>query len=500
MSKRYVSVWLPHWPTERRRRAQGKPDQTPFALVAPGNGGVRVVAVDAFAASEGLHPGMPLADARALLPGLKVAEADPASDARALGMLADWCTRYTPWTATDGNDGLVLDITGCAHLLGGEPELLADLVKRLRHTSLTARIAIADTPSAAWACSRHGKETIVPPEQSRNVVAALPVAALRLLPEAVERLRGLGLRTIGDILPLPRAPLARRVGMAILERLDRVLGREEEPISPRGATTEWRTRIAFAEPIGRAEDIECATMRLLEELCRRLGRDGRGIRRLELAVYRVDGSTQRLGIGTGKASRDAQHLFRLFTEKLKEADPGYGVETMIVTAAETDCLRADQLDLSESKNTVDADLNRLIDRLQNRLGRNSLVRIAPFDSHIPERAVTVLPAMAPPNDGDWLAEQPRPIRLLPCPEPIEAVAPVPDEPPVRFAWRNIGHRVIEAEGPERIEPEWWRAKEGARFRDYYRIEDEAGRRFWVFRDGPYESDRTPRWYMHGLFA
>ena len=182
---------------------------------------------------------------------------------------------------------------------------------------------------------------------------------------------------------------------------------------------------------------------------------------------------------------------------------GIGYETFSFggfVLSETDRLRADQLDLSDSRNTVDTDLNRLIDRLQNRLGRNSLVRIAPFDSHIPERAVTVVPAMAPPNDDDWLAEQPRPIRLLPCPEPIEAVAPVPDEPPVRFAWRNIGHRVIGAEGPERIEPEWWRTKGGAKFRDYYRIEDEAGRRFWVFRDGPYEPDRAPRWYMHGLFA
>jgi len=453
------------------------------------------------AAAEGLSPGLTLADARALLPQLAVADADPPADAAALAMLADWCGRYTPWAATDGEDGLRLDITGSAHLFGGEAAMLAEILRRFTGFGITARGAIADTPAAAWAWARHGDAAapILPAGQHRALLAPLPVAALHLPEEILANFERLGLRTIGDVVRLPRAPLAARFGELPLRRLDQLQGIAAEPISPRQPPAPWRTRIAFAEPIGLRSDLDLATRRLLEELCQLLAKDQRGLRQLDLLLYRVDGTLQRLAAGTSRASRDPAHLFRLFTEKLETVDPGFGIEVMLLEATATDPLPASQLGLSED-GQAEAALAELVDRLQNRLGARQVVRIAPFDSHVPERAVTLLPGLVPLERDGWTAEQPRPVRLLPCPEPIEVIAPVPDDPPQSFRWRRVAHRVVKADGPERIAPEWWRPETSARTRDYYHLEDEAGRRFWVYRDGLYAADAAPRWYLHGLFA
>jgi protein ImuB len=443
---------------------------------------------------------MTLADARALVPGLEVAEADPEADRAALGKFAEWCTLYTPWTATDGEDGLILNITGCAHLFGGEESLVSDLTLRLKRLGYTTRAAVGDTLGAAWAWAHFGEGGIVAPGHTRTALKSLPIAALRLPVETVDRLERLGLKRISDLIDMPRAPLAARFGDLLLRRLDQALGLEDEPISPREPVTPWRSRIAFAEPIGRLEDLQRGVRGLLDELCTLLKAPKLGARRLELRLYRVDGTTQRFAVGTSRPVRDPAHLMRLFSERLEEADPGFGIEVMVLGATDTERFREDQLDLESQKAGAEEELARLIDRLQNRLGARSIVRAAPFDSHIPERAVTVVPATAPPGSADWMAEQPRPVRLLPSPEPIEAVAPVPDDPPLSFRWRRVHHRVTKAEGPERIAPEWWRRGETKRSRDYYWIEDTEGRRFWVYRDGAYQPDKTPRWYLHGLFA
>lgn len=445
-------------------------------------------------------PGMTLADARALLPHIAVAEADPAGDARALAAFVDWCGRYTPFVSADGPDGTILDITGCAHLFGGENKLLEDLRTRLRRMGLSAGIAAADTPGAAWAWARYGKGMSIDVGKTRDWLAPLPVAALRLPAETVERLQELGLRCIGDLHPMSRAPLAKRCGMHVLDRLDRVLGNAPEPISPTRPTVEWRTRMAFPEPIGRAEDIAEATRRLLEQLCTLLERKARGARRLELVLYRIDGTTQRFGIGTGRPNRDARHLFRLLSEKLRQADAGFGIEMVSVEAATTDPLPADQLGMDKQRRDGGNGLAPLIDRLQNRFGPGDVYRIAPVASHLPERAVIDSPATDGLDCDGWIAGQPRPIRLLASPEPIDATALAPSDPPVRFTWRRVDHRVRRADGPERISPEWWRRDGPRRLRDYYRLEDEGGRRYWVFRDGAYEDGAPPRWYMHGLFA
>ena len=494
---------MPHWPTDRwRRQAERqaeRQDWAALALTAVGQGGLRLVAVDAAAAAEGLRPGMTLGDARALLPSLRAAEADPLTDQAALAGLADWCTRYSPWSAVDGDDGICLEITGAAHLFGGEEKLAEDLLQRLGRARIATRVAIAAAPAAAWAWARFGEGVIVPPD-SRARLGLLPPAALRLPAETIVELGRLGLRSVAAVAALPRGPLAARFGMGLLDRLDQLFGLVLRPISPRHPPAPWRTRMAFAEPIGRPEDLEAATRHLLGELDALLERAGRGARQLSLVCYRVDGSTERLEIGTSRPVRAPDHLLRLFRERLALLDPGFGVEVMLLEATASEALPTQQIALEAGTGTAGDDLAVLVDRLRNRFGPGQVVQFMPADSHEPSRVMTLVPALSVESAADWPATGPRPIRLLPSPEPIEAMAPVPDDPPLQFRWRRVSRRVVRADGPERIAPEWWRADHAARSRDYYRLEDEAGQRFWVYRDGPYRPDQLPRWYLHGLFA
>ena len=497
----------------------------PLATVTAGRGTLSIAAVNPAAEAVGVRPGLSLAGARALVPGLATFEADPAADRGALERLAGWCGRYTPWTAVDdctggaGADSLWLDISGCAHLFGGEAALLDDLALRLRAFGFGTRAAVADTPGAAWAVARFaatGATTIVPPGEAQRVLAPLPVAGLRLSSAVAEALGRVGLDRIAALAAVARAPLAARFGDVPLRRLDQALGRTDEAISPRRPVAALRVRRAFAEPIGRADDIAAALGRLLGELCARLESTHQGARRLELVLYRVDGTTASAAIGTGRPVRDADHLERLFAEKLDTLDAGFGVETMILAATAADPLSPVQADLDGHGGTEGSDgarrTARLVDRLGNRLGADDVVHLSPRASHIPERASRAVSALAqaPCPDAGAADEPgrrpPRPLHLLPSPEPIQVVAPVPDSPPAMFRWRRHQHRVAQAEGPERIGPEWWLeehpvpASQQDRIRDYYRVEDTAGQRFWVYRDGPYRPGIKPRWYLHGLFA
>jgi protein ImuB len=502
--RRIVSIWLPHWPTDcwRRRRAdagRGLSAERPLALTVTSTGGIRLAAVDALAAMEGLQPGQPLADARALVPELHTAAADPDADRTALAMLADWCLRYTPSVALDGDDGLLLDVTGCAHLFDSEGALIADLVHRLARARTAAKAAIADTPGAAWAVARFGDTTIVPPMGAEPVLMPLPTAALRLPTAVIESLHRLGLRRIGDLLPMPRAPLVARFGDILTMRIDQILGRANEPIALRRPVVLWRSRLVFAEPIARRDDIDAAVRRLLDDLAKTLETAHRGARVLELLFCRVDGASQIVTVGTARPSRDAGHLARLFAEKLDAVDPGFGIEAMIVEAVETDALSPDQADFAGQARDREA-LAPLIDRLRNRLGERSVFRVAPVASHVPERAIALVPTLSPAHGESWPNGVARPVFLLPCPEPIDANVLESDRPPSDFRWRSLDHRVVKVEGPERIAPEWWRGPNHAHTRDYYWLEDESGRRFWVYRAIPNAAAEPARWYVHGLFA
>jgi len=501
--------------------------QAPVVTTVALAGRLVVEAVDATAAGRGLQPGMPLADARALEPELVVRPADPVADRRVLDDLADWCGRYTPWVATEpalahGAGGLWLDVTGAAHLFGGEAALLGDLLARVAGFGYAARAALADTPGAAWALARCDARAadglVLPRGGAADALRDLPIAGLRLPPETLDDLRRFGLGRIGNLYAIARGPLVARFGAGVARRLDQALGRLREPISPRRPVPEQRARRSFAEPIATDAAIKQALRSLLAELCAGLERQGRGARRLELAVYRLDGAVRRLPIGTHRAVRAPDHLFRLLAEHLDKLDITVGIEVMTLSAPATEPMAPVQMALPEPRAPVNSlyragapdrntELAPLLDRLTNRLGRASVVRPVAQPSHLPERAQSLLPLLetppAPPPEPTetFRSKAARPARLLVRPEPIEAVALVPDDPPRQFRWRGRTHQVRRAEGPERIAPEWWR-RDGAT-RDYYRIEDDAGARFWVYRDGLYDTPTPgtpPRWYLHGLFA
>ena len=501
--RRVLCLYLPRWPIERRQAQL--PADRPLALVQSAGSRRLVSATNPAAEAQGILPGLPLADARAQLPRLAIADADPEGDAAALLRLAQWCGRYSPWTVPHGPEGILLDITGCAHLAGGEDRLAGELARRLLERGFTARIGIADTIGGAWAVAWAGAQpvAIVTPGETRAALAPLPVRALRLDRVMLEALERLGLNRIGDLYPIPRADLASRFGDGLMARFDEALGKGREAMSPLPPAAPFWFRRCFTEPIATGEDIAAATRLLLDEACERLGRESLGVRLVTLAAYRVDGEVASLAVGTARPSRDAAHLMRLFAERLETIDPGLGIEDMLLVAKTVEDLAPAQLEipLAAKGEIVGGDVSMLIDRLANRLGPRAVGRLLPHDSHLPERAQRFLFAFAPAPAAVAAETRPRPVRLLSPPEPIEAVAPVPDDPPMMFRWRRRLHHIARAEGPERIMGEWWRGeREAALLRDYYRVEDKDGRRYWVFRAGLYRPEAKARWFLHGFHA
>jgi len=517
-------VWLPDWPITRLHRAGFAPPAEKLATVETERGLRRLVDVSAAAAALGLRPGQALAGARAICPDLKLAEADPAGDAEALGRLALWCERYTPLAAPDPPDGLWLDITGCAHLWNGEEALAADLARRLEAGETPCRVAVAGTTGAAWALARRiggdAAPVILAPGEEREAIAPLPVGLLRLPPAAVAALRRLGLRRIGELYRLPRADLAVRFGASIVLRLDQALGQVEEAIAWPRAAPPWLERLAFAEPIGTPEDLERALALLAERLCARLAVKLLGGRMFAARFFRTDGEVPHIAVATALPVHAPAYVAKLLGAKLETVDPGFGVDAVTLEAEAVAAVAPAQPGFDApaaggASATDGAPLAAVVDALANRLGPERLWRVAPRASHVPERAVERRPALDPApmtrKAPAWERDpsQPRPIRLLRRPEPIEATAPVPDDPPVLFRWRGALHRVRAAAGPERIAAEWWRraprserdgVAETDLVRDYYRVEDTEGARFWLFRAGQHGGGRTPQWYLHGLFA
>jgi protein ImuB len=499
VSRRYLAVFLPFLPSERIKRK--KPPDAPFALVEKQRGSVRLVAVDQVALALGLTPGLPLADARARVPELLVFDHDPGADAALLDWLAEACDRYTPMVATDAPAGMILDITGCTHpFVYGEAGLRDDLIKRLDRLGLSARAALADTPDAALSLAPFGG----------NDVARLPVEALRLDGEEHVALRRAGLRRIGDVAALQPAPLAARFGAVLPVLLDRLLGREDIRITPRRILAEIETEARFAEPIARTDDMLATIARLVAEAAVTLSERGVGGRRFSVALFRSDGHVARLSVETGQPVRDPAVLDRLFRERIDALadpiDPGFGYDMIRLAVHAVEVLAPEQLRLDGGK-VADRELLALIDRLGTRLGRNRVRRFAPVDTHIPEQVVLELPAVEARPSADWptpeSGEPPlRPIHLFDPPHRIEVIAEVPDGPPRRFKWRRAMHEVARHEGPERIAAEWWMRRDNAGLtRDYYRVEDVRGRRYWLFRHGLYGVEKPhPDWYLHGLFA
>ena len=481
----------------------------PFALLATERGTRRLAAVDDHARALGLVPGQKAADALALVPELVTYDHDPAADRAALEALSDWCVRFSPAVALDGTDGLFLDITGADHLWGGEAAMLVDLVARLARWGVPARAAIADTAGAAWALARYGDDlAIAAPGLQRAAIEDLPVAALRLEDAAEAQLPRLGLHRIGQLLALPRAQLAKRFGLSTTLRLDQALGMAGEALSFRRPANPWSDRLAFLEPISAPDDLARVAGDALALICARLEAERRGAKRFEVVFHRLDGKAYPVRVGLARPGRDAPRLTRLVVPKLDKVDPGFGVEVVTVHAWAVEPLAAAQARLGADPDaTLDETLAPLVDRLVNRLGEGRVWRADPYPSHVPERSVVRAAPLDPPAAATWDPDRPRPVRLFKRPEPIDAgPAELPDYPPRMFTWRGRRHRVRRAEGPERIGQEWWRAGVGetetgpGKVRDYYRVEDDVGGRFWIYRQGLYDGEDTPRWWIHGLFG
>jgi protein ImuB len=512
--RRVVSVWLPYWRTERleRRHHHSRPDeqtgQEAFALTEAGKGGRRLVAVNRQAEAAGLRCSMVLTDASAILPTLKTVTAAPAEEAKDLEKLAAWCRRYTPWTAPRAPDGLALDVTGACHLLGGEQALLDDLLARLGASGLTARAALAGTLGAAWALCRHDntRRIVVPEGEEAQFIAALSVQGLRVGEAECALLERLGLRTIGQLFDLPREALRARLGLGILLRLDQALGAQAEPLSPIAPETLYAARLNFPEPITSLASIAYAAELLAQQVTRQLRGDSKGARRYALSFYDTQGEVFELAVALARPSHKTEHVLRLFGEKFTNLE-GRLDETLAFDAATLYATRVERLVAMQSGfDGNDAHgleqkerLASLLDRLSARLGSEAVTRFDFRESHIPERAAVGAPILGKRSAPFRLNRQ-RPLLLLPHAEPVRVIAEVPDYPPRRFTWRRLDYKVVKAEGPERLSAEWWQARE-ERFetRDYYRVEDETGRRFWLYREGLYEGS-MPRWYLHGLFA
>ncbi len=502
-------------------RLTGRPEAPPLVCAGRVQNAMRLTALDEAAEALGLKPMQGLAEAKAICPPLDAAMADEAADARFLAAIADWCDRYTPLVAIDGRAGLFLDITGCAHLFGGEDALLQDVLARLKQFGLDARGAIAASPGLSCAIARHGGGGVIGVEEAEAALTPLPLDALRLPPDTVARLARLGLRQVGDLLALPRAPLTRRFGPDVVLRLDQALGRLDEAVSPRLPVAPLSVERHLAEPVVLSDDIERLVNMLAVTLKADLERRGEGARALALLLFRVDGAVSRVSVGTSRPLRDPTLIRRLFHERLaaleQDIDAGYGFDLIRLSVLSVAAFDMRQADLAGEINDDEADIALFADRVRARLGEGAVLRPIAVESHLPERAVAIVPfaeaprRRAPPRKPEretprmTIYPPERPIRLFRSPEPIEVPATeIPEGPPMNFRWRRALYRVARAEGPERIAAEWWRrlpGEEEAPIRDYYRIEDSEGRRYWLYRQGFYgASQAAPRWFLHGVFA
>jgi protein ImuB len=502
--RRVLSIWLPHLAVERWARSSDFGPDDPVVLTVEGTHGLLIHAVTRAAAERGARGGARLTDARALDPTLVAVPADPEGDAALVERLARWAGRWSPLVEVDGQDTLRLDVTGVPHLFGGESGLIADVQTRFAVAGLSTRVALASTAAAAWALAHYGKSAaIISGKDTGSKLADLPVAALRLPPEATLTLERLGLKTIGTLAGIERRSLARRFREADnpVDALDRALGRKPEPLTSVPTNRPPRALLKLEEPATHPEAPSQALDRLIPDLVQQLQRRHLGARRLVLIGFRVDGSTALASVATSIPSREPKHLHRLIADKVAALDPGFGFDAFALETSWAEDLSSAQ-DCLIGEPSSEREVARLVDRLSVKLGPVKVRRPQPQESHLPERAIGWRPALDRIDPVETRETPPRPQRMLDRPEAIAVVYATPEGVPRRFVWRRAVHDIARVEGPERIAPEWWRERSTARLRDYYRVEDQAGRRYWIYREGLIGDGRggLPEWYMHGLFG
>ncbi len=492
---------MERWQKAMEKTCDAPPDDVAVVLAVEGTHGPVIHAANRMSRLAGIRPGARVVDMRAICPDLRVEYADVQGDSQALERLMLWARRWCPWTVVDGADGLILDTTGSDHLMGGEAAMLEEMEARLSALGVTARLAVAPTWGAAWALARHGAvRAICPDGEIAAAVARLPVAGLRLEDETLLLLQRLGLKSIGALAAVPRLSLARRFVRSALPanpllRLDQAMGTLAEPVASVDAPRRMRAAARLAEPI---QDPTHYLPSLCAALCTQLAHAGLGCRALHLTVYRTDGEVSTVDLVIASGSRDAHHLHGLFKGKLDRINPGFGFDLITLDAGMVEPLGTLQTRL-DGDAAHDLHLPQLIDRLAARFGSKAIKQPVLAASHVPERAESWGGSTS--TSAPTLTKE-RPSRLLTHPEEIRVLYAVPEGPPAQFIWRRQTHRVARYEGPERIAPEWWKDRPGTRLRDYFKIEDQAGRRFWLYREGLHEDGRggDPRWFLHGMFA
>jgi len=500
MPKRFVAIWFCHLTTDWLSIRRPALQNTVFVLAAIDHGRMVITAASTAAQKQGITTGMTVADARALIPSLKVFDEQPVLRERLLNALAAWCIRYTPAAAVELPADVILDATGCAHLWGGEQAYITEIHNRLKKLGYNTRLAMADTVGTAWAIAHFGRENnIIKIGEQATALLLLPPAALRVSPPIIEKLQKLGLYQVGNFIHIKRSALRRRFGEELLLKIDQALGHREEVIHSVQPAAVYQERLPCLDPIVTATGIEIALKRLLETLCTRLIKEEKGLRTAIFKYYRMDGITSQVTIGTNHATHNAHHLFKLFESRLDSVEPGLGIELFVLEAPKIEDVPAWQQKLwAGSCGVEDSALAELLDRLANRLGAASIHRYLPDEHYWPERSIKLAAALTEKPTTEWQVNRPRPAQLLAQPEPIEVTAPVPDYPPMFFRYKGRLHTIKKADGPERIEREWW-LEEGPH-RDYYQVEDERGQRYWLFRSGHYSADKTHQWYIHGFFS
>lgn len=500
MKKRFASIWFHHLTTDWMIIRRPVLRDIPFVFAAPVHGRMVICAANAIAEQQGVTRGMVLADAKAFLPSLEVINERSSLSEKLLKVIGYWCIRFTPIVALDEPDGLILDISGCTHLWGGERAYLKQIVTRLKERGYDTRMAIADTIGTAWAIARFGRVTpIIDSHNQLDALWSLPPIALRLESDTLERLQGLGLKTIGSFATLPRTVLRRRFGDAFLLRLGQALGQEDEFIVPLKPIIPYEERLPCLEPISTGKGIEMAVQKLLEGLCKRLSGEGKGLREAILKCHRIDGEMEEISVGTSRATVNELHLFKLFALKIPQIEPALGIELFILEASKVEDADSIQETMWSNRTGLeDPAVAELLDRLKSRDSSCVISRYLPDQHYWPERSVMEASTLNELPAIDWPIDRPRPTRLLATPEPITVTAPIPDYPPMLFYYKGETYKIKKADGPERIEREWWMDK--GEHRDYYYVEDEKGQRFWLYRSGHYGDSPSNQWFLHGFFA
>ncbi|WP_336836124.1 DNA polymerase Y family protein [Sphingobacterium siyangense] len=499
MKKRFASLWFPHLKTDWLTVCKPHLQNIPFVLSIAAQGRLIVSGSNLLAEQAGVHSGMAIADARAFIPSLKIINEQAGLAEKLLHSIAEWCIRYTPQVALDTPDGIILDISGCAHLWGGEAAYLTSIVSKFRQHGYDVRMGIADTIGAAWAVAHFGHEDIIINEQAQSeTLFPLSPAALRLEDVQLKRLQSLGLRSIGSFAKMPRSVLRRRFGDSLLLRLDQAMGLEDEFVISIKPILPYEERLPCLEPICTANGIELALEDLLNKLCKRLSGEGKGLRAAELNCHRVDGKIETITIETNRATAQVKHILQLFVLKIPQIEPALGIElfTLGVSKVET----ADPVQENLWNNRIglkNPTVTELLDRLKSRDANCEISRYVPSEHYWPERSMKIAAKMDEVAAVDWQTARPRPTRLLKIPERIIVTAPIPDYPPILFRYKGDTYTIRKADGPERIEREWW--IDPGEHRDYYAVEDLQGRRFWLYRAGHYDG-QADQWFIHGFFA